>query len=86
MERVLYTKRALRGLMNAPANVRERIREKIALLVQNPSALKNNITKLHGREGYRLRVGDWRVIYEWQGCCPVILVVLDVGPRGRIYH
>ena len=83
---VFYTKRALRSLMSAPANIWKRIREEVALLAENPTALENNITKLHGREGYRLRVGDWRVIYEWQDGCAVILVVHDVGPRGRIYH
>jgi len=86
MAQVQYRKQALRVLMKAPADVRARILEKIALLAENPSALANNIKKLRGRDGYRLRVGDWRVIYEWQGETAVILVILDIGPRGRIYE
>ena len=86
MRRVLYTRKALRALMRAPADLRKRIHEKIILLAENPAALRNNITKLQGREGYRLRVGSWRVLYEWRDGRPVVLVILDVGPRGRIYH
>ncbi len=85
MVRVLYRKQALRALAGAPADVRRRIRAKIAQLATDPAALAANVKKLKGRDGYRLRVGDWRVIYEWQDGMPVILVILDVGPRGRIY-
>ncbi|MCG8505285.1 MAG: type II toxin-antitoxin system RelE/ParE family toxin [Sphingomonadales bacterium] len=83
---VLYTRTALRALARAPANIRERIRDKIALLDSDPEALANNVTRLVGSDAWRLRVGDWRVIYKWQGPDPVVLVVLDVGPRGRIYE
>ncbi|MBU4077984.1 MAG: type II toxin-antitoxin system RelE/ParE family toxin [Euryarchaeota archaeon] len=30
----------------------------------DPFATISNAKKLQGRSGYRLRVGDWRVIYE----------------------
>jgi len=85
MTQVLYRREALRSLKKLPLDVRTRIREKIGQLADAPQSLSGNVKKLKGRDGYRLRVGDWRVIYEWQGGCPVILVVLDVGPRGRIY-
>jgi len=41
----------------------------------------NNVKSLKGREGIRLRVGDWRVIMDDQGN---VLAVLDIGPRGGI--
>jgi mRNA interferase RelE/StbE len=50
----------------------------------NPYAPNNNLVKLRGIEGYRLRVGDWRVIYELEDDRLVMLVV-DVGSRGGIY-
>ena len=50
----------------------------------DPYAPNNNLTKLQGREAYRLRVGDWRVIYELhdEG---LVMVILEVGPRGGVY-
>ena len=59
------------------------IRDKLRLLAENPHATNSNATKLQGRAGYRLRVGDWRVIYELVDDVLVILV-LDIGPRGGI--
>jgi len=43
------------------------------------------VTKLVGRSGYRLRVGDWRVIYELQAE-QFMLLVVKIGPRGDIYE
>ncbi len=61
------------------------IREKLLQLAVDPHTPNNNVTKLQGREGYRLRVGDWRVIYEIEDD-RLIILVLDVGPRGGIYR
>jgi len=57
---------------------------KIREVAVNPYAPNNNLTKLQGRDGYRLRVGDWRVIYELQDD-RLLMLVLEVGPRGEIY-
>ncbi|PKO41995.1 MAG: addiction module toxin RelE [Betaproteobacteria bacterium HGW-Betaproteobacteria-3] len=56
---------------------------KIEQLASDPFGA-SNVKKLTGREGYRLRVGDWRVIYEVHGDRLVILV-LAVAPRGGAY-
>jgi mRNA interferase RelE/StbE len=46
--------------------------------------LANNVKKLQGREHeYRLRIGDWRVIFAQDG---VVLNVLKVSPRGSAYE
>lgn len=50
----------------------------------SPYAPNNNLTKLQGHDGYRLRIGDWRVIYELQDD-RLVMLVLEVGPRGGIY-
>lgn len=66
-----------------PANRREQIRAKIRQLAANPADLANNITALRGGDGQqRLRIGDYRVIFEIDGGT---LMVLAMGPRGGVY-
>lgn len=67
-----------------PRETARLIRDKLRLLAEDPHAPNHNATKLQGRAGYRLRVGDWRVIYDIVDDRLVILV-LDIGPRGGIY-
>jgi len=44
-----------------------------------------NVTKLVGQPGYRLRVGDWRVMYDVDSG-RVVVRVLRIGPRGGVYE
>lgn len=84
MYRIVYTKEATKTLRKLPRNVSKLIREKLDDIAANPYAQHNNVTRLQNRSGYRLRVGDWRVIYEVQDAQLVILV-LKLGSRGGIY-
>lgn len=68
-----------------PRGVAHRIRRRIEQLAQDPYAPNNNVTKLQGRDGYRLRVGDWRVIYDLNNE-QLIVLILEIGPRGSIYQ
>ena len=52
-------------------------------LQSNPTPPKS--LKLRGRDGYRIRVGDLRIIYAIQRG-KLIVLVLDVGHRGEIYR
>jgi mRNA interferase RelE/StbE len=45
----------------------------------------NGSIKLKGRAGYRIRVGNYRVIYEIEDSIKIV-EVLDVGHRGEIYE
>lgn len=65
-----------------PSNTAALIRAKIEAYAQDPSSQANNVKPLKGREGTRLRVGDWRVIMDDQGN---VLAVLDIEPRGGVY-
>ena len=62
----------------------DRIRGKIAEIATSPYDTHNNVTKLQGRNGYRLRVGDWRVLYELHDG-ELVLLMVDVLPRGSAY-
>ena len=67
-----------------PRNMAQLIREKLELIAVDPYADHPNAKKLPGRAGYRLSVGDWRVIYNMQNE-QLIFVVLKIASRGEIY-
>lgn len=82
MKEVRYTKAAIRMLLKLPANTAELIRTKVRAYANDPSSQANNIKALKGREGIRLRVGDWRIIMDDQGA---VLAVLAIGHRSSVY-
>ena len=81
---VIYSKDATRSLAQLPKKQAQNIQAKIGAVAVDPYAKHNNVTKLQGREGYRLRVGDWRVIYEIADAHLVIHVV-RISARGNAY-
>ena len=52
-------------------------------LQSNPTPPKS--LKLRGRDGYRIRVGDLRIIYTFQRG-KLLVLILDVGQRRDIYR
>ena len=68
-----------------PHNLALLMREKLDEIARDPHAQHPNVTKLQNRSGYRLRVGDWRIIYELENDRLVILV-LKIATRGEIYR
>jgi mRNA interferase RelE/StbE len=81
MKRVVYRTAAARALRRMPVNTARRIMGKVDAYAADPASQANNVKTLKGREGIRLRVGDWRVIMH-DG---EVLDILDIGPRGGIY-
>jgi mRNA interferase RelE/StbE len=73
---------ALKHLLAIPNKERLRIIGAIELLRDNPIPPK--AIKLKGREGYRIRVGNYRIIYSFNATQLIILVV-DIGHRREIY-
>ena len=62
----------------------QRLRETVDLLETNPRP--NNCIKLQGEtELYRVRVGDYRIVYQIQDRQLVVLVV-QIGHRRQIYR
>lgn len=83
MKQVIYSKAALQTLEKIPRNIAERIRSKVAQYAEDPSSLVNNVSALQGEPGYfRLRVGDWRVIFTEEGR---IVDIVRIAPRGSAY-
>jgi len=74
---------AERELDKLPAPVHMRISRRILSLEDNPRP--RGAKKLSGREEYRLRVGDYRVLYtiDDKGC---MVTVFAVGHRREVYR
>ncbi|QEH41120.1 type II toxin-antitoxin system RelE/ParE family toxin [Chitinophaga sp. XS-30] len=83
MYQVIFEKSAQKKLYKLPAAIRDRIIAKVKALVTDPRP--PGCKKLMGREGYRIRVGDYRVIYLIEDEKLIVLVV-DVGNRKDIYE
>lgn len=73
---------ALRALRNLDATVRPRIEGAIALLAEDPRPPASR--PLRGRPGYRVRVGDYRIIYTVQDDV-LLIVVVTLGHRREVY-
>jgi len=80
-----YSREAARTLRRMPRNTAALIGSKVECVAADPHAPNNNVTALVGRPGYRLRVGDWRVIYDLDDGLR-ILAVERVAPRGGVYE
>lgn len=84
MYTVEYTRDAVKALSRMPRNLRERVVSKIEELARDPFGAAN-VKQLVGQPGYRLRVGDWRVIYDVeQG--RLLVRVLRIAARGGAYE
>ena len=84
MHSIEFTREARKALKAMPRNLRELVLGKIDELAVDPMRALN-VKKLVGRPGYRLRVGDWRVIYTLDAG-RLVVRVLDVGARGGVYQ
>jgi len=84
MYKIHYQPEAIKALLKMPRTTARLIKAKIELLAQAPHAPNVNAKRLAGEEAYRLRVGDWRVIYELRNDVMVVVVV-KIKPRGEAY-
>ena len=82
MKQIAFSKTAVRALRRMPSHAAALIRAKIKQYATDPESLGNNVKALRGRDGFRLRVGDWRVIFDEDGR---VISVLEIGPRGGAY-
>lgn len=81
--KVVIAKSAEKELANLPIEVILKIREKVSALANNPRP--DGCKKLKGyKDLYRIRIGDYRVIYSIQDNILTVTVVA-VGNRKDIY-
>jgi mRNA interferase RelE/StbE len=80
---VQLTRRAEKDINRLDPPVKSRVLEALVQLETDPLSA-SGVRKLAGRPESRLRVGDWRVIFEISFSRRE-LVVVRVLPRGRAY-
>ena len=82
--RIEFTPSAARTLSKISATLQRRISLKIDMLSSLPRPPR--VEKLHGHQNrYRLRVGDYRIIYEIQEQILLVLIV-KIGHRREVYR
>jgi mRNA interferase RelE/StbE len=84
MYTIQFTRQTVKALRKMSTNEAALIRLKIQELALNPFAVPN-VKSLAGRPGYRLRIGDWRVIFEVAQSEQVISI-LKIAQRGGVYR
>ena len=81
--RLLIKPSAAKELQALPANDRKRIVTKIQSLASDPRP--PGAEKLSGQEKYRLRQGDYRVLYSVDDSRKLVVIV-KIGHRRDVYR
>ncbi len=78
---ILFSKSAEKEFLKLPKTVQKTIKTKIIGLANG--TVQTGIKKLTNREEYRLRVGDYRVLYTIENS--ISLIIVAIGHRKDIY-
>jgi mRNA interferase RelE/StbE len=81
VKRVILLPLAAKALRKHRADA-ERILSKIEAYANDPSSLANMVKALQGSTALRLRVDDYRVVFEETD---QEIIVTKIGPRGSVY-
>ena len=76
-------RQAQRELAQLPSGIYEKVRDTVWMLANQPRPA--GCRKLKGREGWRIRAGDYRVIYEIDDQQSTV-TVLHIGHRRDVYR
>ncbi len=81
--RIEVDNRAVKELLRLPKAAVARLHEAISALIQEPRP--PGARKLTGREGYRIRIGPYRVLYEVEDELQRIRIY-RIGHRKDVYR
>lgn len=79
---VQLSRKAAKQLDKIPDKTAFKLLDAIEVLKENPRP--NGCKKLKGRNGYRIRKGEYRIIYEIQDSV-LLIDVIAIGHRKEIY-
>ena len=80
---VFIRKSAQKSIARLASSIQDRIFHAIRELASDPRPV--GVKKLAGREAWRIRIGDYRVIYEIYDDRLMIIVIV-VGHRREVYR
>lgn len=81
---VEFSRRAEKQFKALPQQIQNRLQSRIDTLAENPRSV--NATKLEGEENqYRIRVGNYRIVYEIQDRV-FLIILLRIGHRREVYR
>ena len=83
MYRLEVSHTAHRQIRRLPAQTQERVNSVITRLAENPRP--PGAKKLTARDGYRVRVGDYRILYQVDDGAKVV-IIYRVMSRGDVYR
>jgi len=78
--KIIWDENAYEELNKLEFSIINRMQKKINELSENPYS--KDIKRLKGMEAYRLRVGDYRILFEIE---KDTILILKVGHRKNIY-
>ena len=83
---IRWSRKATNYLKRLELATRRRIVEAIEVLASDPVNQNLDVKPMQGRPGeFRLRVGDYRIIYEPEQQC-LLISVIAIRPRGDVYR
>jgi mRNA interferase RelE/StbE len=82
---IQYETKAIKDLKSIDAKARKQIIAKIVQYAAEPESLQNKVIHLTNSPFYRLRVGDYRVIFSLDGEVTIIMTVIRVRHRREVY-
>ena len=83
---IRWSKKAVSYLKRLELATRKRIVEAIETLASDPSNQNLDVKPMQGRPGeFRLRVGDYRIIYEPEQQI-LLISVIAIRSRGDVYR
>ena len=81
MYMIVIKKQAKKKLQSLNVTTRIKITEQIVVLANNPDSNDLDIKKMQGRADYRLRVGQWRIIFNRDDEIKIVSIE-KIGARG----
>lgn len=83
MWKIELSREATKALLRMPRDQAARIRRKLDDIALNPFGAPN-VKKLTAYPGFRLRVGDWRVVYLVDQD-RIVIQVIRIASTGQVY-